>query len=50
MIKIATNNAKRLLFLIEAQVKHGLTRKEALMLWNDGIDTIHSSVENIHTN
>jgi hypothetical protein len=48
MIKIATDNAKRLLFLIEAQVKYGLTRKEALMLWNDGIDKLHSVVENIY--
>jgi hypothetical protein len=32
------------LFLIEAQLFHGLTRKEALMLWNDGIDTLYDSV------
>jgi hypothetical protein len=25
-----------------------LTRKEAVMLWNDGIDTLHSVVENIY--
>jgi hypothetical protein len=35
------------LFIIEAQLFHGLTRKEALMLWNDGIDTLHDRVESI---
>jgi len=39
---------KQLLFLLEAQLFHGLTRKEAAMLWNDGIDTLHSVVENIY--
>lgn len=39
---------KQLLFLLEAQLFHGLTRKEAVMLWNDGIDTLHSTVENIY--
>ena len=39
---------KKLLFLLEAQLFHGLTRKEALMLWNDGIDTLHSPVEKIY--
>ncbi len=39
---------KQLLFLLEAQLFHGLTRKEAIMLWNDGIDTLHSQVENIY--
>jgi len=39
---------KQLLFLLEAQLFHGLTRKEAVMLWNDGIDTLHSVVENIY--
>lgn len=39
---------KQLLFLLEAQLFHGLTRKEATMLWNDGIDTLHSPVENIY--
>jgi len=38
------------LFLIEAQLFHGLTRKEALMLWNDGIDTLHDSVSTQTTN
>lgn len=42
------NRTKQLLFLLEAQLFHGLTRKEALMLWNDGIDTLHSVVENIY--
>jgi hypothetical protein len=28
---------------------HGCTRKEALMLWDDGIDTLYSVVESIHT-
>jgi len=36
------------LFLIEAQLFHGVTRKEALMLWNDGIDTLHTRVETIN--
>lgn len=51
MTKTKTTLNKRttqLLFLLEAQLFHGLTRKEALMLWNDGIDTLHSSVENIY--
>ena len=39
---------KQLVFLLEAQLFHGLTRKEAVMLWNDGIDTLHSFVENIY--
>ena len=38
----------QLLFLLEAQLFHGLTRKEAVMLWNDGIDTLYSVVENIY--
>jgi hypothetical protein len=38
----------QLVFLLEAQLYHGLTRKEAVMLWNDGIDTLHSTVENIY--
>jgi hypothetical protein len=42
------NRTKQLLFLLEAQLFHGLTRKEATMLWNDGIDTLHSEVENIY--
>jgi hypothetical protein len=42
------NKANKLLFLLEAQLFHGLTRKEAVMLWNDGIDTLHSVVENIY--
>ena len=42
-----TDTASKLLFLLEAQLFHGLTRKEALMLWNDGIDTLHDRVETI---
>ena len=41
------NKIDKLLFLLEAQLFHGCTRKEALMLWDDGIDTLHSSVETI---
>ena len=40
---------EKLLFLTEAVLFHGCTRKEALMLWNDGIDTLYSVVESIHT-
>lgn len=40
-----TDTTSKLLFLLEAQLFHGCTRKEALMLWNDGIDTLHTSVE-----
>ena len=36
------------LFIIEAQLFYGLTRKEALMLWNDRIDTLHTRVETIN--
>ena len=42
------NRTNQLLFLLEAQLFHGLTRKEASMLWNDGIDTLYSVVENIY--
>jgi hypothetical protein len=41
------NTTEKLLFLLEAQLFHGCTRKEALMLWNDGIDTLYDSVESI---
>jgi hypothetical protein len=46
------NTTEKLLFLLEAQLFHGCTRKEALMLWNDGIDTLYDSVstQTIHTN
>jgi hypothetical protein len=37
----------KLLFLLKAQLFHGCTRKEALMLWDDGIDTLHDRVESI---
>ena len=50
-IKIKKNSldkkTTKLLFLVEAQLFHGLTRKEALMLWNDGITTLHDRVESI---
>ena len=45
MTKTKVHTIDKLLFLLEAQLFHGCTRKEALMLWNDGIDTLHSSVE-----
>jgi hypothetical protein len=45
-----TNTTEKLLFLLEAQLFHGCTKKEALMLWNDGIDTLYGSVENIRSN
>jgi hypothetical protein len=43
------NTTSKLLFLTEAVLFHGCTRKEALMLWDDGIDTLYSVVESIHT-
>lgn len=46
-MKTKTKTTDKLLFLLEAQLFHSLTRKEALMLWNDGIDTLHNSVETI---
>jgi hypothetical protein len=48
---IKRNTTEKLLFLLEAQLFHGCTRKEALMLWNDGIDTLYDSVstQTIHT-
>jgi hypothetical protein len=39
------NTTTKLLFLLEAQLFHGLKRNEALMLWDDGIDTLYTSVE-----
>ena len=38
------NATNKLLFLTEAVLFHGCTRKEALMLWDDGIDTLYDSV------
>ena len=38
----------KMLFIVRAQAVHKLTRKEALMLWKDGIDTLHSNVETIY--
>jgi hypothetical protein len=43
--QITTDTTDKLLFLLEAQLFHGCTRQEALMLWNDGITTLHTSVE-----
>ena len=37
------------LFIVEAQLFHGLTRKEALALWNDDITVLHDRVETITT-
>jgi hypothetical protein len=47
MISTKTSHATtdKLLFIIEAQLFHGCTRKEALMLWNDGITTLYGRVE-----
>jgi hypothetical protein len=45
--KTSPDTTDKLLFLLEAQLFHGCTRKEALMLWNDGITTLHTSVESI---
>ena len=49
MIIIVTKDIKKALFMMQARM-HGLTRKEAKMQWNDGIDTIHSDVESIRIN
>ena len=38
------DTTSKLLFIVEAQLFHGCTRKEALMLWNDGIDTLYDTV------
>jgi len=38
-------SAKRLEFIVSAVAYHGLTYKEASALWDDGIDTLHTSVE-----
>jgi hypothetical protein len=40
-----TDTTDKLLFLLEAQLFHGCTRNEALMLWNDGITTLYGRVE-----
>ena len=39
-----SNTTNKLLFIIEAQLFHGCTRKQAVMLWDDGIDTLYDSV------
>ena len=46
-MKTKTNTTDKLLFLLEAQLFHGCTRKDALMLWDDGIDILHSNVESL---
>jgi hypothetical protein len=46
--KTEIDTTAKLLFLLEAQLFHGCTRKEALMLWNDGITTLHDRVESIN--
>ena len=38
-------SAKRLEFIVDAVAYKGLTYKEASALWDDGIDTLHTSVE-----
>jgi hypothetical protein len=38
---------KQLIFLLEAQLFHGLTRKEALAIAADEIDTLYDRVETI---
>jgi hypothetical protein len=43
------NPTAKLLFIMKARLQHGLTRKEALMLWNDGITSLHDRVETITT-
>lgn len=48
-MKIKSRVFTKQLFLMKARTLHGLTRKEALMLWNDGIDTLYTSVESITT-
>ena len=49
MKQTKTDTTDKLLFLLEAQLFHGCTKKEALMLWNDGIDTLHDRVETLTT-
>jgi 3-phenylpropionate/cinnamic acid dioxygenase small subunit len=44
-----TDTTNKLLFLLEAQLFHGLKRHEALMLWNDEMDILHDRVETITT-
>jgi hypothetical protein len=38
------NATSKLLFIVEAQLFHGCTRNEAVMLWEDGIDTLYDTV------
>jgi len=41
-------SAKRLEFIVDAVAYKGLRYKEASALWDDGITTLHSSVETIN--
>ena len=43
-----SSTSAKLLFIVKARMFHGLTRKEAIMLWDDGIDTLYTKVESIH--
>jgi len=38
------NATSKLLFIVEAQLFHGCTRNEAMMLWEDGIDTLYDTI------
>ena len=38
------DTTSKLLFIVEAQLFHGCTRNEAVMLWEDGIDTLYDTV------
>ena len=42
---VSVDTTDKLLFLLEAQLFHGCTKAEALMLWNDGIRTLYGTVE-----
>jgi hypothetical protein len=48
MQRINERRLAKLLFIVEAQLFHGLTRREAVMLWNDGIDTLYDTVSEEH--
>ena len=47
---VLNKTVNKLLFIVEAQLFHGLTKNEALMLWNDDIITLHDSVEGSYVN
>jgi hypothetical protein len=44
-----TTTLNRMIFIVEAQLFHGLTRKEALALAADEMDTLYDRVETITT-